>query len=103
MQSPERVFSLADLRDLLKLKNEDKTNKSIIQGLLWLKSLGLIEYESTKQINNLHKDARCFYLKNVYYYTNGGEIANWLETSDTGVISEEIKKGILESKVVEIF
>lgn len=103
MQSPERIFSLADLRDLLKLKNEDKTNKSIIQGLLWLKSLGLIEYESTHQINNLHKDAKCFYLKNVYYYTNGGEIANWLESSEVGVVSEEIKKNILESKVVEIF
>jgi hypothetical protein len=51
MKSPERQFSLFDLRTLLKLSKDSKNNKAIIRALLWLRELGLIEYKIVEDKN----------------------------------------------------
>lgn len=104
MRSPERIFSVADLRQMLQLKKENKTNKAIISGLLWLKSLGLIDYESTGKTTNLGESEQSFYLNCVNYYTDGGEVNELLKSAEgDGVISEELKQEIISSKVITIF
>lgn len=104
MSSPERIFSVADLRQMLQLKKQDKTNKAIISGLLWLKSLGLIDYKPTGNITNLGESEQSFYLTCVNYYTDGGEVNQLLNSAEgNGVLSEELKQEIISSKVVTIF
>lgn len=104
LSSPERNFTIADLRDLLHYTNQDKINKELLSCLIWLRELGLIEYEIIGiQRTNLGDNISVFNLISVNYYTNGGDIAKALEAADISVVSESIKKDILQSKQIVIF
>lgn len=104
LSSPERNFTIADLRDLLKYSNQNKINKEILSSLLWLREIGLIEYSIiSKKKTNLGSEISVFNLSSVNYYTNGGYIAKALEAVNETVVSETIKKDILSSKEVIIF
>lgn len=101
MQSIDRVFTISDLRDLLKLSKQMKNNKMIINALIWLKMLGLVEYTIDVRKNNLGEDINVFTLVNVNYYTNGGEANKYLH-SEGEVISQEIKDSIMNKPIMEI-
>ncbi len=100
MKSPERVFNLSDLRELLKLTKSQSNNKAILMGLLWLEKLKLVEYETFYEMNNLGEQSACFNLISVNYYTDGGEICKHL-TENEGKLSEEIKNRILGENLIE--
>lgn len=100
MSSPERIFNLSDLRELLKLSKKVENNKAILMGLLWLEKLNLIEYKVFYEENNLGEQCACFNLIAVNYYTDGGEIARHLNSKD-GKLSNEIKAKILEENLVK--
>lgn len=104
LSSPERNFTIADLRELLHYTNQEKINKELLACLVWLKELGLIEYKimSLKK-SNLGYDIPVFNLISVNYYTSGGDIAKALQAADVPVVSEDIKKDILQSKEIVIF
>lgn len=102
MNSSERVFTLSDLRDLLKLSKHMDTNKALINGLIWLQKLNLIDYDVELETTNLGTKMSVFHLKTVNYYTNGGEAIKYLGTSGYKM-SEEFKTSILNNSVVEIF
>jgi hypothetical protein len=42
MSTPERIFTIADLRVLLGLSKDISNNKSIANSLFWLEKLNLI-------------------------------------------------------------
>ena len=90
-------MTLKDLCDLRKLKIRDENKKKLILELLWLRTIGLIDYEVIKIKNNFNEDTTVINLKDVYYYTNGGELGNLLEQEAT-VITDKIKTEILDSK-----
>lgn len=100
MSSPERIFNLSDLRELLKLSKKVENNKAILMGLLWLEKLNLVEYKVFYEENNLGEQCACFNLIAVNYYTDGGEIARHLNSKD-GKLSNEIKAKILEENLVK--
>lgn len=102
MDSADRAFTIADLRGLLKLAKHDDTKKSIINGLIWLQKLNLIDYDIVEEDTNLGTKLSVFYLKNVNYYTNGGEAVKYLN-SDEEKISEKLKESLLKESVIEIF
>lgn len=102
MNSVDRSFTIADLRGLLKMAKHNDTKKSIINGLIWLQKLSLIEYEITEEKTNLGTKLTVFHLKNVNYYTNGGEAIKYLN-SEQEKISEELKESLLKERVVVIF
>lgn len=102
MNSAERAFTIADLRGLLKLSKHNDNKKAIISGLIWLQKLNLIEYDIVEETTNLDTKLSVFYLKNVNYYTNGGEAVKYLN-SDKEKISEELKESLLKVSVIEIF
>ena len=101
-QSCDRCFTIADLRGLLQLSKDASNNKAIIAGLMWLKKLNLIEYNITVETTNLGVKMSVFELKAVNYYTNGGELAEYLHTEGSK-ISDELKSLLLSSSVVTIF
>lgn len=80
MNSCDRVFTIADLRGLLKLSKDRSNNKSIISGLIWLQKLNLIDYTISVETTNLGTKISVFELKSVNYYTNGGEAIKYLNT-----------------------
>ena len=102
MNSAERSFTIADLRQLLCLSKDVKNNKAIISGLIWLKTLGLINYSIAEETNNLGVKMSVFYLISVNYYTNGGEAKKYLN-SEGEKISSQLKEDLLNYQKVEIF
>lgn len=102
MKSHERIFTIADLRGLLGLTKDRENNRTIINGLIWLKSLDLIEYTIATEKNNLGMEVSIFRLENVNYYTNGGKAIKYLN-SEEETFSEEFKNDIISNQLVEIF
>lgn len=101
MKSPERQFSLFDLRELLKLTKDSKNNKAIIRALLWLRELELIEYKIVEDKNtNLGTNQYVFELISVNYYTNGGTIGKILE-SENSKLDETIKNQLLNNQMID--
>lgn len=101
MKSPERQFSLFDLRTLLKLSKDSKNNKAIIRALLWLRELGLVEYKIAEDKNtNLGTSQYVFELISVNYYTNGGTIGKILE-SENSKLDENIKNQLLNNQMID--
>lgn len=100
LKPPERLFTLQDLRVLLKLSKKVENNKKIIQALLWLEKLRLIEYELLPDITNLKTKKYCFNLKSVNYYTDGGEIEQIISSDGEEKLSQEIKDTILNQQIV---
>lgn len=103
MGTPCPKFTLADLRDLLQLKSEKKTNDILCRRLSWLKTLKLIDYEVIPEKNNLGKNVFVARLIIVNYYTNGGEVGKMLTSSEEKFVSNEMKEKILNNTVIEIF
>lgn len=103
MGTPNPKFSLADLRDLLQLKSEKKTNDILCRRLSWLKSLNLINYEVIPERNNLGKEVFVARLIAVNYYTDGGEVGKMLHSSEEKFVSNEMKEKILNNTVIEFF
>lgn len=101
MKPPERIFTITDLRHLLKLTKQNQTNKTIAMGLIWLKKLKLIEYSIERKKNNLGTECAIFHLEAVNYYTNGGEIMDYID-QDYSVLSEGVKNSILTENLVKI-
>ena len=99
MKPPERIFTMADLRELLQLSKKKENNKSIISSLLWLEKLNLIEYEITYEENNLGEKNSIFHLIAVNYYTDGGEAVKYIESNEHKM-SNELKEKILENNLV---
>lgn len=103
MKSYERIFTIKDLRELLKLSKNVSNNKTIINGLIWLQKLGLIEYDiSVIKDTNVGTKVSLFELKAVNYYTNGGEATTYIGTEGRG-ISEDLKNTLLNEEGIEIF
>lgn len=102
MKSCDRIFTIKDLRDLLKLTKDVHNNRAIINGLMWLQKLGLIDYDVYIETSNLGTKVSVFELKAVNYYTTGGEASAYLGT-EGAKISEEVKDSLLKEDVVEIF
>lgn len=102
MNSCDRVFTIADLRGLLKLSKDRDNNRAIINGLIWLKKLDLIDYTITIEMTNLGTKVSVFELKSVNYYTNGGEAVKYLNTEGQK-ISEDLKNDLLNNQIVEFF
>lgn len=102
LTTPERIFTIADLRGLLKLKKHRDNDKAIINGLIWLQKLNLIDYTITETTTNLGTKRTIFNLVTVNYYTNGGEAIKYLNSTEEK-LSEEIKNSLLNSNVVVIF
>ena len=96
MNSCDRVFTIADLRGLLKLSKDRDNNRAIINGLIWLKKLDLIDYTITIELTNLGTKVSVFELKSVNYYTNGGEAVKYLNTEGQK-ISEDLKNDLLNN------
>lgn len=103
MGTPCPKFTLADLRDLLQLKSEKKTNDILCRRLSWLKTLKLIDYEVIPEKNNLGKNVFVARLIIVNYYTDGGEVGKMLTSSEEKFVSNEMKEKILNNTVIEIF
>lgn len=103
MGTPCPKFTLADLRDLLQLKSEKKTNDILCRRLSWLKTLKLIDYEVIPEKNNLGKNVFVARLIIVNYYTDGGEVGKMLTSSEEKFVSNEMKERILNNTVIEIF
>lgn len=99
METDERIFSIADLRELLGLKKDYKITIEILKNLTWLKELQLIDYKITKAKSNLGTTANVFELIDVNYYTNGGMIGQMLESS-IEVLTDEIKERIVNEQLV---
>lgn len=95
-------MTLKDLCDLRQLKVRDENKKKLILELLWLKTIGLIDFEFMKIKNNFGGETTIINLKDTYYYTNGGELGGILEQEDT-VITEELKNNLLNSKNIITF
>lgn len=102
MSSCERIFTIADLRGLLKLTKDRANNKAIINGLIWLQKLNLIDYDIEIEETNLGTKLSVFHLKAVNYYTNGGEAVQYLNTEGEK-ISEKLKNDLLNNNVIEFF
>ena len=102
MNSQDREFTIADIRGLLKLSKDRTNNRTIIDGLRWLKELNLIDYDLRIETTNLGTKLSIFELKNVNYYTDGGTAAQYLNTEGEK-LSEEIKSDMLNKNVVIIF
>lgn len=102
MSSQDREFTIADIRGLLKLSKDRTNNRTIIDGLRWLKELNLIDYDLRVETTNLGTKLSIFELKNVNYYTDGGTAAQYLNTEGEK-LSEEIKNDMLNKNVVIIF
>ena len=100
LKSNERTFSIADLRGLLKLSKNAKNTRTVINGLIWLKMLGLINYEILEETNNLGQKCNVFNLISVNYYTNGGEAARYMN-SDGEKVSEKTKVGLVNNQVID--
>lgn len=69
--APMKIITFENIRDALKIKKKDgNINKEIRRALLFLKGIGLIDYQE-QSLSNL-KGARipCFKLKQVNYYIN---------------------------------
>lgn len=99
LKSIDREFTIADLRILLGLKKEDKNNKSIFQSLHWLKELQLIDYEIRKESNNLGGKDTFFELKQVNYYTDGGNARQILENNKEK-LPAAVKQAILDEVLI---
>lgn len=100
LNSPDRTFTIADLRGLLLLSKSIRNTRVIINGLIWLKMLGLIEYDIQEETNNLGKKYTVFNLISVNYYTNGGEAAKYMN-SDGEKVSEKTKEGLVNNQVID--
>lgn len=104
LSTPEREFSIKDLRELLKLSKNTINNKKISIALNWLCKLNLVDYKIIERKTNLGETFYSFLLNQVNYYTDGGEAKKYLN-SESSVLSEEIKRDILEKepliKIVE--
>lgn len=100
LKQEERLFTLADLRELLQVSKKVENNKKIIEGLHWLKSLNLIKYDIVNIENNLKTTNYGFNLISVNYYTDGGEIAKILSTQSETRLSQEIKQAVLKEQLV---
>lgn len=101
MKTPERQFTLQDLRELLQVINDKKNNKTILQALQWLKSLKLIDYViKNKEKNNLGYDTAYFELISVNYYTNGGDAYAILLNNDTK-LHPKLKEQILNEQLID--
>lgn len=97
----EPLFTVADLRELLKLSKKKENNKNILMALFWLSKIGLIEYEMQDDVNNLGEPVYCICLKRVNYYTNGGEAGKALQSSEDQKMTEELKQTILSVELVD--
>lgn len=101
MESPERLFSICDLRELLGLTRHDKNNKMICRGLAWLKELGLIQYKIIERKNNLGETYGCYELEAVNYYIGKNSIENILSSADIPVLTQGIKEKILNEQNID--
>ena len=101
LSQPECLFSLKDLRELLSCST--KKNKSIIQGLQWLRELGLVDYECIKKKNNLGEKSFSYFFKlnSVNFYTDGGR-AYAIMQNNIEEIPLDIKTSILEDVLVSL-
>lgn len=100
MKSPERLFTLQDLRELLKMSKKVDNNKKIILSLCWLEKLNLIEYSLFEDVTNLGTKKYVFNLISVNYYTDGGQIENMLSSAEDSKLTSEMKERILTEQVV---
>ena len=100
MKTSERIFTLADLRELLKLTKHSKNNKMIYLSLLWLEEIGLIETKTELIDNNLGQKIPIFNLISVNYYTNGGRALRHME-NDKEVMSSALKSKILDEVMTQ--
>lgn len=97
---PERIFTIADLRDLLKLSKKTENIKAIVNGLMWLEKLNLIEYRISYDKTNLRMNKYVFELVAVNYYTDGGEMLQYLKQDDKGVMPPELKEKLLNENII---
>lgn len=100
LKPPERLFTIADLRILLKLSKTKANNKKIYESLCWLKELQLIDYSlNSEEINNLGEKELTFELKQVNYYTNGGKAYQILQSKEEK-LTPEMKQKILNEQLI---
>lgn len=99
LKPPERLFTIADLRILLKISKTKSNNKKIFESLCWLKELELIDYDYEVEINNLGEKETIFELKQVNFYTNGGK-AYQILSNDGEKVPAEIKQAILNDQLI---
>lgn len=90
-------MSLKDLCDLRKISVRNENKKKLIIELLWLKTIGLINFDFEKIKNNFGSETTIINLRDVYYYTNGGELGDILDNEES-IITEDLKTSILNSK-----
>ena len=102
LKSTDTMFSVADLRGLLKLSKSAQNNRTIINGLIWLRMLGLVEYDIIEETSNLGKKYTVFKLISVNYYTKGGEAAQYMNSNNER-ISEKMKEDLINNQVVDFF
>ena len=97
----EPVFTLTDLRELLKLSKKAENTKSLLLALFWLEKIGLVDYEILNEKNNLGESSYCIKLKIVNYYTNGGDVEKLLSLPESEKLTEEIKQNILNVRLLD--
>ena len=97
----EPVFTLTDLRELLKLSKKTENTKSLLLALFWLEKIGLVDYEILNEKNNLGESSYCIKLKVVNYYTNGGDIEKLLNSPETEKLTAELKQNILNVRLLD--
>lgn len=101
LQSPDRCFSLNDLRDLLKLKKDDKVNKEILHSLAWLKEIELIDYKIVEGTNNLGMPLQVFELVSVNYYIGDDNKVSLILQSEGNYLTDELKSRIMNEQLIE--
>lgn len=94
-------FSIADLRDMLKLSKNESNNKSIALGLIWLSKIGLVEYKPVAVKNNFGQTYYVFELISVNYYSNNKEIEAYIDNNQS-YLSEEMKEAIVNENLLNI-
>lgn len=99
LKPPERLFTIPDLRILLKISKSKANNKKIFESLCWLKELDLIDYEISYETNNLGTKNTIFELKQVNFYTNGGK-AYQILSNEGEKMSAQIKQSILDEQLI---
>ena len=91
----ECPFTIKEAKDLMGLKNANRTNKKIYLNLIWLMKLNLIKFRVEKKKNkNFNEEITYFVIEKVNYYTDGGEIASILNETHE-VIPEDVKNAML--------
>ncbi len=94
MGTTDRSFTLADLRELLKMSKQVKNNKEIYLALLWLKEIGAIDFSYKEENCNTGDNFKVFTLNNVAYYLKSSIVKEILENRKER-INKELKDSII--------